>query len=275
LSASNRPARHRRKPRLYKRKSLLFAVVLTCLALGIAYAVLNTGPLLTDQEVSPKAAIIDQLRWSFPNTTFWFSANNMFNQSGWRMYYYGAASDTVDFYRTLPEKGLKIIILRVHAALNPETGTLALFTSEKWEDWKATTDYINDFDVVNPLNNRLAKVRLNETSEAYFGLTPSFVKAMQGDFQDAVIIMMGCDALANTKMAEAFIQKGAKAYIGWTGPVSASHTDAATQQLLKHLVSEKKNIGTAVTETLDEVGNDPDFGSTIAYYPLEAHEYTL
>jgi hypothetical protein len=198
----------------------------------------------------------------------------MFNQSGWRMYYYGAASDSVNFYRTLPERGFKIIILRVHAALNPETGTLALFTSEKWDDLKATTDYITDFDMVNPLNNKLAKVRLNETSQEYFGLTPSFVKGMQGDFHDAVIIMMGCDTLANTKMAQAFIQKGAKAYIGWTGPVSAPHTDSAAQQLLKHLVSEEKNIGTAVKETLDEVGNDPDFGSTISYYPLEADQYT-
>jgi hypothetical protein len=273
VSASNRLTRHKRRPRLYKRKSLLFAVILTCLALGIAYAVLNTGPLATDQKINSKAAIIDQLMWSFPNTTFWFSANDMFNQSGWAMYYYGAASDTVDFYRTLPEKGFKIIILRVHAALNPGTGTLAFFTSEKWDDLKATTDYITDFDLVNPLNNKLAKVRLNETSEAYFGLTPNFVKDMDGDFQDSIIIMMGCDSLANTKMAQAFIQKGAKAYVGWTGPVSAQHTDTATQQLLKHLVSEKKTLGTAVAETLSEVGNDPDFGSTIAYYPQEAEQY--
>jgi hypothetical protein len=84
--------------------------------------------------------------------------------------------------------------------------------------------------------------------------------------------MMGCDGLTNTKMAEAFIERGAMAYIGWTGPVSADHTDTATQQLMKHLISENKTIATAITETLNEVGKDPAYGSTMSYYPALAGE---
>lgn len=272
LSSVARFQRRKRKPPIYKRKSVLFAVVLAALLFIAVYAVLNTNPLSSNQETGLKAVIIDQLSATFPNTTFWWRANYMFNQSGWRMYYFtgGGPSDTVSSYRTLPKQGFKIIILRVHGALNPSTGTLALFTSEKWDDWKASTEYITDFDPINPENNKLAKVRINETSQAYFGITPNFVKAMQGDFEGATIIMMGCDGIVNTKMAEAFVEKGAKAYIAWTGPVSAAHTDSATQELLNYLVAEKNPIGTAVGETANQVGNDPDFGSTISYYPFEA-----
>lgn len=58
-------------------------------------------------------------------------------------------------------------------------------------------------------------------------------------FKNTVIIAMGCDGLKYTSMAEAFVQKGAKAYISWTGDVSPSHTDQATTHLLQQLITEK------------------------------------
>jgi hypothetical protein len=188
------------------------------------------------------------------------------------MYYYAGSLSSVDvtFYRLLPQQAFKIIIIRSHTAMQNSTGTLAIFTSEQWDDEKVSATYLTD-----ALNDRIARVRVTPNSTAYFGITPNFVKAMNGNFQDAIIIMMGCQSLTNTKMAEAFIEKGAKAYIGWTGLVSADHTDAATQQLLKHLIVEKKTIATAITEVLTEVGEDPTYGSTMSFYPTQAGEYRL
>lgn len=238
----------------------------------LVYVGLSVRQSSLDQGETVKAAVIDQLGPSHPNDTFRFTANSMFHGNGWLMYYYAGSLSFNDltFCRSLPELGFKIIIMRAHTAMENSTGTLAIFTSEQWDDEKASTTYLTD-----ALNDRIARVRVTPNSTAYFGITPNFVKAMNGNFQDAIIIMMGCESLANTKMAEAFIEKGARAYIGWTGLVSADHTDAATQQLLKHLITEKKTIATAIAETFAEVGDDLTYGSAMSYYPTQVGGYRL
>jgi hypothetical protein len=237
----------------------------------LSYAFLNAvGPSLNGERLM--ATIIDQLSSTYQNSTFWSNANSAFHENGWTMYYYAGStlSDNIDFYRSLPQRGFRIIILRAHTALQKETGTLAIFTSEEWDDGKASTAYLTD-----AMNDRIARVRVTVNSTAYFGITPNFISAMNGDFRNTIIIMMGCDGLTNTKMAEAFINKGAKAYIGWTGPVSSDHTDAATQRLLEHLIFQNQNISTAINETLAEVGDDPVYESTLSYYPFEVSEYRV
>ena len=79
--------------------------------------------------------------------------------------------------------------------------------------------------------------------------------------------MMGCDGLTMDATAKAFVDKGAKAVVGWSGRVSASHTDAATEQLLGHLLMERLPTGDAVAQTMAEVGPDPTYGSTLRLYP--------
>jgi hypothetical protein len=87
--------------------------------------------------------------------------------------------------------------------------------------------------------------------------------------------MMGCEGLNNTRMAEAFIEKGAKVYIGWTSSVSASYTDQATAHLLQHLIAEKQTIKQAIDNTMKEVGLDLAYSSTLGYYPLESGDCSI
>ena len=98
---------------------------------------------------------------------------------------------------------------------------------------------------------------------------------MQREFNNSTIVMMGCEGLTNTKMAEAFIEKGAKAYISWSGAVSASHTDQATIYLLQHLLTENQTIEQAVENTMTEVGPDPVYDSLLIYYPISSGNYTI
>jgi hypothetical protein len=86
---------------------------------------------------------------------------------------------------------------------------------------------------------------------------------------------MGCDSLRYTDMAQAFIEKGAKAYIGWNGSVSASHTDIATTRLLQHIITQKQTIKQAIENTMKEVGIDPTYKSQLTYYPTNAGQYTI
>jgi hypothetical protein len=91
---------------------------------------------------------------------------------------------------------------------------------------------------------------------------------MKGRFDNAFIIMMGCDALVYTDMAEALIDKGALVCIGWNGPVAADYVDGATLYLLQGLVAKEKTVGEAFLDTREAVGPDPDYGAKLVFYPV-------
>lgn len=262
----------RRKVSFKRRLTYVFAIFCILLFLGLAYHLMFESRSDVDKLIQFKGAIIDQLFNTNINVTFSWTARNILTDGGFQPHYFegGSPNDNVNFYRSLPEQGFKVIVLRAHSALNPATGDLAIFTSEGWDDERALTTYLADI-----LADRLAKVRVTENSTAYFGITYKFVRAMQGDFNGAVVIMMGCDGMADKNMVEAFIEKGASVVIGWTGPVDAGHTDAATAVLLRLFVSEKYTVSQSVRETLAEVGEDPYYGSSLDYYPATAANSTI
>jgi hypothetical protein len=76
-------------------------------------------------------------------------------------------------------------------------------------------------------------------------------------------------------MAEAFVEKGAKVYMGWNGSVSAGRTDTATAFLLQHLIQENQTIEQAMDNTMKKVGPDPTSESVLDYYPLKVGEQTI
>jgi hypothetical protein len=63
--------------------------------------------------------------------------------------------------------------------------------------------------------------------------------------------------------------KGANAYIGWKGSVTASYTDAVTTCLLQNLLAEERTIKQAIENVMEEIGPDLTYGSLLTYYPLE------
>ena len=264
----------RKKPRKRRsRKRLVYGVIAVAfiLAFFLAYSSLHSSP--------PKVAIVDQLSFlpGQSNPTFVDACKNILKEGGLTWAYHNGNKVTVNFYRNLPSCGSSLIILRVHSAImKTETGIislLGLFTSERYSD-AAARKYRADV-----LNDRLVKAFFTEGGEEYFGIVPKFVEeSMKGEFKDTIIIMMGCEGLGYnitgtrvtyTDMAEAFVKKGAKVYIGWDGPISINHTDQATVQLLQSLILHKRTIKQAVTETMEIVGKDT-YNSTLQYYPKTA-----
>jgi hypothetical protein len=225
----------------------------------------NSGP------VQLKAAIVDQLSLTLPNQTFVQAVTSIMEQANYTVDYYSGENVTVGFYRNLAMHGYQIIILRVHSALGQDmTPPLAFFTSEAYSESKYVYEQFTD---------QLVSVTYNISdpdAPSYFGVWPGFVESsMNGRFQNTMIIAMGCNGLYYTSMAEAFIEKGASAFIGWYGPVSASHTDTATIHLLQHLLIEKETLKESILETDKEVGPDPAYDSVLIYYPLEAGDQTI
>jgi hypothetical protein len=273
----------RRKLRKRKsRKRLAYGIIAVAfiLACFLVYSSLHSSP--------PKVAIVDQLS-AIPgqsNQTFVDACKKIVEESGLTWAYYNGNKVTVNFYRNLPSCGTSLIILRVHSAImRTETGivsTLGLFTSELYSDAKAGTTYRSDIYFDGEYHNDSLFIGyFSGENIRYFAIGPKFVEErMNGKFQNTVIIMMGCEGLGYnitgarvtyTAMAEAFVKKGAKVYIGWDGSVSVNHTDQETLDLLQSLILEKRTIQGAV----DEIAADPTYESELKFYPDGAGNYAI
>lgn len=229
----------------------------------------------TDSENQFRVAIVDHLSLTFPNQTFVETATDILEQAGYTVDYYSGEKVTVDLYRNLAKHGYKLIVLRVHSTATSGSDYSesqgSFFTSERYDK----TKYIND-----QLADRLTMVAFSgyelSKGNTYFGIPPSFItRSLDGRFQDTVVIMMGCEGLSNTIMAKAFEYKGARAYIGWNGPVTASHTDQVTTYLLQRLIDENQTIEQSLQGALNVLGPDPTYKSQMTVYPYEAGEETI
>ena len=235
------------------------AVVLITTALVITAAV--TGGLLSCNRGSgsrtsgpPAAAIIDQLSLTAPNPDFVSSATSLLEESGYSVHYYPGEQVTVPLYRDLPKLGYDLIILRVHSGISQEIDAptrqdVGLFTGEPYTGIKYKYEgtgqgaYYNDS---------------GEVSSWIYIVGGRFVeKSMRGNFNKTIIILMGCDGLKLPRTAQDFLDKGAKAFVGWTGEVTSSHTDTATLCLLQKFLGGGLTIEDAVAQTAAEVGPDP------------------
>jgi hypothetical protein len=211
-----------------------------------------------------KAAIVDHLSLSYPNQEFVRECSDILKKAGYAVDYYHGEEVTVELYRNLPAFEYDLIVFRVHSAYIPKYLSLAMFTSEP---------YSKERYVQEQARNRVVRGFIEPYHQGdpdYLAITDKFVRySMQGFFKNTTIIMMGCTGIKKS-MASAFLEKGAKVYIGWNGLVSANHTDAATLQLLKHLLLERQTIAQSVSRTMKDVGHDPQHKSMLLYWPIES-----
>jgi len=271
VTKGKRPGKRKLTKHVSRRKltygAAAFILLLLCF---LVYFFLSSSIQNGDHTSQLKAAIIDHLSISQPNQTFIQTSTGILKTAGFDVYQYagGGHKSDVDFYRDLPTKGFKLIIFRVHSALHAggESDFVVFFTSEEYSSGRYFWDEYYGRLVI-------CQFHVGE-QEKYFGISPRFVTdAMNGRFDNTIVIVMGCDGLTYTSMAEAFDERGAKVYISWNGPVGAAHTDMATIRLLQTLFTGGHTIEQAVSETMNEIGPDPIYGSTLAFYPFEAQNY--
>jgi hypothetical protein len=258
------PTRKNRKRVLKYGATALSALVLSILVANLLFPSPSSYHPDTDKFYF-RAAVVDQLSLTAPNQTFVQEATATLQSGGFTVDYFSGEKITVEFYRNLPVAKYGIIVLRTHSALgdgpNPP---LALFTSELYSENKYVSEQLYD------QLGRVVFLPHNPGDPIYFGIRAGFVSGcMDGTFENTIIIAMGCNGLTHNDMAKAFTNRGAKAYIGWTGSVQASLTDAATAYLLRHLVAEKQTVSQAISNTMKDIGPDLPwpFVSLLTYYP--------
>ena len=275
MKSEKRLARKKTRKHVLKKRIADGATVVAVIVLAFLVYSSRQKPSDNVENFSFKAAIIDQLSESWQNQTFVDNSRNTLENADFNVSIYGYEESNVDFYRSIPTNGFGLVIFRVHSAIIEGSTLLGLFTSESYDESKLQPDgpYSMDYQ---QYPKALVEAFYNASSSHYFAIAPDFVQyLMQGRFQNTIIILMGCDGLNFTDMAEAFVSKGAKVCIGWNELVGASHTDKATDYLLKCLVTRKHSVSAAINETMHDVGPDPHYSSVLKYYPDSAGDYII
>ncbi|UCD96341.1 MAG: hypothetical protein JSV35_07605 [Candidatus Bathyarchaeota archaeon] len=233
-------------------------------AISIILASVLTVFLFTQTVEGWSATIVDQLsiKPEFTNESFSEDCTLLLNASGFDIEYYRGEEVTVNFYKTLPSRSGKILLLRAHSAVRDNTDWVDLFTSELFREGM----YI---DLAS--TRQISRAQMSNDNKWYFSVGPTFVTdSVSGRFDpECVIVLMGCNSLNTTTMAEALVSRGAKAVIGWTSWVSADYTDAFTWQLLNLLLAETPHtIRNAIRQLNNKIAEKPNpWNSTLVYYP--------
>ena len=202
----------------------------------------------------PTAAIVDQLSLTVPNPGFVSSATSLLEEAGYTVDYYPGEQVTVPLYLDLPSHGYNLIILRVHSGISqeiasPTTKDVGLFTGEPFTgEYKYTYEGTGQGAYYNE--------RLEVSSWIYIVGGRFVEKSMRGNFNKTIVILMGCDGLKIPRIAQAFLDRGAAAYVAWTEAVSSSFTDIVTFRLLQKYLREGLTIEDAVAQTETQVGPD-------------------
>jgi len=223
-----------------------------------------------DHSTQDRAAIIDQLYLLESNPAFIAEATAILESYGFTVDLWQGEEVTVEFYRELPQRGYKLIVFRVHSGLLlalEESGvkpleTTYLFTGETYK----TTKYVSE-----QLTDKVSNALMAEDFPLVFAVNSEFIrKNSKGNFDNTVIIAMGCESYYFDDMAAAFVEKGASVYIGWSAVVSLEYVDTVTLDLLGNLCTENMTVAQGIAETMAELGHDPYFNAYLKHYPSES-----
>jgi hypothetical protein len=227
-----------------------------------------------DAKSSNRAAIIDQLYQREPNPAFIAEATRLLESYGFSVDLWQGAQVTVDLYRKLPSLDYKFILLRVHSGLlvSLENGkettldTTYLFTAENYTATRYTDEQLTD---------KVSNAMMEENYPLVFAVNSAFIKSAAGKFNHAVVLAMGCESYEYDDLPQAFIDKGASAYIGWSNVVTLEHVDSVTLDLLRNLCSNNMTLEQGIFKTTVDLGKDPYFDSFLRYYPAVGGNSTI
>jgi len=238
---------------------ILAAIVGISVLVGVSVFLLQEGDAEnTTYTGPPKALIIDQLFNEIPNLGFYVSATEIFESAGYQLDIVKTDEVTVDFYKNLPKMNYKYIVIRTHGADNSED--VVLFTGEKYTEDK----YIHEqlfgqvkratpllqvvYRVTDSDGSHSGWVKVNDTTmmlktsakkeisakNEYFAVAPKLVReAMDGQFDDTVFLLGGCNTMIQPTLANAFLDKGASLVVGWDNTVGSFDNDYAILLFLR------------------------------------------
>ena len=105
----------------------------------------------------------------------------------------------------------------------------------------------------------------NVGARQYFSVTPGYIGGtMCGRLQGAMILSIGCTT-GSGQLAKAFMEKGARIFVGWNGVVTVAQSDSAFQALAGLLL--KGESPHQAIQTVALLGGvDPTTGPNLVLY---------
>jgi len=114
-------------------------------------------------------------------------------------------------------------------------------------DMATTEQYSPFYHVLEQLTGQVGTYHV--AGKDYFSIEPGLIDEMGGRFQGTTVLLMGCNTMTQTGLAQAFVNKGASTVIGWRGLVSLTVTDMTVVTLFQRVLAEHQTTLQAVSET--------------------------
>jgi len=242
--------------RTRKGKSGIFLLLLASSTVALVFqtGVLPVSGCGTGQDTPAvrRVALVDSLSVDMPNPSFVNDISTLASHAGYSIDYYPPERLSFSILTHLPQMGYSILVFRTHGVLGePVVATSMTYSSHT--------------QLVAQLRGDLGRVQISQ--HQYFGIMPGFVSGeMCGRFPGTLVLGMGCSSLSSDGLAKAFVDKGARSFVGWNGWVTQQHTDAVFAHLIKLLMS-GESVGQAIDNTMETVGPDSSTGSALIHYP--------
>ncbi len=139
------------------------------------------------------------------------------------------------------------------------------------ETWLFTGEgYSESGHVMDQLRGLVHIARCSSTSELVFAVGPEFIREYWRELNGTVVLLMGCESMDDTGLADEVLSLGASSVVGWRGPVSIDESDQAALMLLEALVS-----GSSVGEAVEMVDGELGLGGRLVFHSAEAHGFRL
>ncbi len=263
--------------------AITFVVSILLIQNGEAEIVAYDGP--------PKAVIIDQLYDEMPNEFFHQKATEYLEAAGYEVDIFTTKDVTLGFYKTLPEKNYKMVVVRTHGVTDSGNEKSLLFLGERYsEDRYITEQLLGNVEKATPfLELNFAQkeessqwVIVNDTyrykktpvkvtatnSGEYFAIGPKFVNdVMSGEFSDTVFLLGGCSTAKNPSLVKALINRGASSVVGWDDTTSSGDNDRYMLMYLKETLVNKMEEQKAVDYIMERYDmRDHKYYSNLKYY---------
>ena len=159
--------------------------------------------------------------------------------------------------------------------LGPGSSALAVFRVHSGvfdnRTWLFTgEEYSESGHVMDQVRGLVHIARCSSTSELMFAVGPDFIHEYWRNLDGCIILLMGCETMDDTGLADAMVDRGASAVVGWKGPVSRDESDMVTLRLLEALIS-----GSSVGEAVEQVEGEFGLGGRLVFHPIEAYGFRL
>jgi len=226
--------------------------------IGVAVGVLAIILLVLTTPANPSSdksvIIFDTLPNAVGEASFTARCRGILEPAGYKVEAYTGQEVTVERVKTLG--GSPIIILRVHSSV---------FDDGVW--FYTGEPYSNTEHVLEQLTNEIHIGRTSPAGNLTFAVGSAFIRNnLKARLNNTLVVLMGCDGLRRSDLAQAFTYSGASAYVSWSGPVTVAQTDEATLEMIRSLVEDHTTLDEALRIAMNE---NAGFNSTLTSYPLD------